>query len=162
MGAAKRDGPSVQRGHHASVIAFHDRFVRRLRMAILCRAAHRICSKLHTSLRKHGSVAIAGGPWRVPMTLKPDQMEHPLPSRPAIDNPMVMFRHHPLCWRSETDRFALVWDFGEQGRRGAFGNCGRGMPTIGTRKERHGRHTNSVSATKAEGLTSCYRDAHKA
>jgi hypothetical protein len=95
------------------------------------------------------------------MTLKPDQMEHPLPSRPAIDNPMVMFRHHPLCWRSETDRFALVWDFGDQGRRGAFGNCGRGMPTIGTRKERHGRHTNSVSATKAEGLTAIMHHASR-
>jgi len=35
-------------------------------------------------------------------------------------------------------------------------------PTIGTRKESHSRHTNSVCATKAEGLTSRYRDPRQA
>ena len=32
------------------------------------------------------------------------------------------------------------------------------VPTIGTRKEYHSRRTNSVCATKAEGLTPSYRD----
>jgi hypothetical protein len=36
MGAAKHDGPSVQRGHRLSVIAVHDGFVRCLRAGILC------------------------------------------------------------------------------------------------------------------------------
>jgi hypothetical protein len=38
MRAAKRNGPSVQRVHRLSVIAAHDRFVRRLRLA--CKIAH--------------------------------------------------------------------------------------------------------------------------
>jgi hypothetical protein len=37
------------------VYCFHDRL--RLWVGILCGAAHKVCSKLHTSLRKDGSVA---------------------------------------------------------------------------------------------------------
>jgi hypothetical protein len=37
MGAAKRHGPNVQRGRRLSRIAVHDRFLRRLRDAILYR-----------------------------------------------------------------------------------------------------------------------------
>jgi hypothetical protein len=46
MGAAKRNGPSVRRGHAVTVVAVRDRFVRRLRADILCGQLFRLFGKL--------------------------------------------------------------------------------------------------------------------
>jgi hypothetical protein len=58
MGAAKRNGPSGQRDHGLSVIAVHDRFVRRLRAGILCRCRSQSLFKI-AHVRREGTVVLA-------------------------------------------------------------------------------------------------------
>jgi hypothetical protein len=106
MGTAKRNGPSVRRGHRLSVIAVHDRFV----LCAVCKplfsvgAAPRVCSKLHTSLRKTGSVQLL-----VPRSIGYRRLPLMLMSSPRVLIPMAALAAAPPVQREgERETAALA------------------------------------------------------